>query len=54
MEAVEKQNYVFPPLPQRLENSPKACEFSTVPTVTTTGFIQTGKSKNPLIALYQL
>jgi hypothetical protein len=48
-----KTHYVFPPLPQRLENSQIAREFPTVPTVTTAGSTKNEEIQNHLIA-YQL
>jgi len=47
LETVEKQTTVFPPLPQRLENSPTAREFPTVPTVTSASTNNEEKPKPP-------
>ena len=44
MGAVEKQTTFSHRSPQRLENSPTAREFPTVPTVTTTGPIKQEES----------
>ncbi|MCA1628557.1 MAG: hypothetical protein LC742_11430, partial [Acidobacteria bacterium] len=40
-----KTKSVFPLFPQRLENSPKNVEFSTVPTASTAGSIKTEQAK---------
>jgi len=41
-----KTKCVFPPFPQRLENSPKNVEFPTVPTATTATLNQNENNQN--------